>query len=37
MEADSSFSTIAPPIFNGDNYQMWAVRMEAYLEALDLW
>ena len=37
MEGESSFSAVAPPIFNGDNYQMWAVRMETYLEALDLW
>ena len=29
------------PVFqllhHGDNYQMWAVRMETYLEALNLW
>ncbi|XP_047176908.1 uncharacterized protein LOC124844095 [Vigna umbellata] len=37
MEGDSSFSAMAPPVFNGENYQIWAVRMEAYLEALDLW
>ncbi|XP_022945777.1 uncharacterized protein LOC111449922 [Cucurbita moschata] len=34
---ESSFSAIAPPVFDGDNYQMWAVRMETYFEALDLW
>jgi len=34
---ESSFSAVAPPVFDGDNYQMWAVRMETYLEALDLW
>ncbi|XP_068466836.1 uncharacterized protein [Phaseolus vulgaris] len=28
---------MTPPVFDGDNYQMWAVRMETYLEALDLW
>ena len=28
---------MAPPVFDGDNYQMWVVRMETYLEALDLW
>ncbi|XP_068466490.1 uncharacterized protein [Phaseolus vulgaris] len=28
---------MTPPIFDGDNYQMWVVRMETYLEALDLW
>lgn len=37
MEGESSFSAMAPPVFDGDNYQMWAVRMETYLEALDLW
>ncbi|XP_052477233.1 uncharacterized protein LOC128032608 [Gossypium raimondii] len=37
MEGGSSFSVAAPPVFDGDNYQMWAVRMETYLEALDLW
>ena len=28
---------MAAPIFDGDNYQMWVVGMETYLEALDLW
>jgi len=37
MEAESSFSQIAPPVFDGENYQLWAVKMETYLEALDLW
>ncbi|XP_040960978.1 uncharacterized protein [Gossypium hirsutum] len=37
MEGGSSFSVAAPPVFDGDNYQIWAVRMETYLEALDLW
>nr|KYP76422.1 Retrovirus-related Pol polyprotein from transposon TNT 1-94 [Cajanus cajan] len=37
MEAESNFSQIAPPIFNEENYDLWAVKMEAYLEALDLW
>jgi len=37
METKVSFSSIAPPVFNGDNYQFWAVRIETYLEALDLW
>jgi hypothetical protein len=32
-----NFSQIAPPIFDGDNYDLWAVKMESYLEALDLW
>ena len=37
MEIEASFSSIAPSVFDGDNYQTWAVRMETYLEALDLW
>ena len=24
-------------VFNGDNYQAWAIRMTVHLEALDLW
>ena len=36
MEGESSFSALAPPVFDGDNYQMWIVRMETYLETLDL-
>ncbi|KAA0037127.1 gag-pol polyprotein [Cucumis melo var. makuwa] len=35
--ASSSFSSISPSIFDGDNYQVWTVRMEAYMEALDIW
>ncbi|XP_073314961.1 uncharacterized protein [Primulina huaijiensis] len=37
MESESHFSSMAPPVFDGENYQMWAVRMETYLDALDLW
>ena len=37
MEGGSNFSAMAPPVFDGDSYQMWVVRMETYLEALDLW
>ncbi|KAF2305241.1 hypothetical protein GH714_003283 [Hevea brasiliensis] len=28
---------VAPPVFDGEDYQVWAVRMEAFLEACDLW
>ncbi|XP_049382594.1 uncharacterized protein LOC125846933 [Solanum stenotomum] len=28
---------MAPPVFNGDNYQIWAVRMETYLDVMDMW
>jgi len=37
MEGGFNFSAMTPPVFDGDNYQMWVVRMETYLEALDLW
>ena len=29
--------TAAPPVFNGENYQTWAVRMIIHLQALDVW
>ncbi|XP_047260814.1 uncharacterized protein LOC124894104 [Capsicum annuum] len=28
---------MAPPTFDGESYQIWAVRMRIYLQALDLW
>ncbi|XP_031374057.1 uncharacterized protein LOC116188712 [Punica granatum] len=38
MEAcSSSFSAIAPLVFDGENYQAWAVKMAAYMEGSDLW
>ena len=37
MDAKTSFSLVTPSVFNGENYQLWAVSMEIYLEALDLW
>ncbi|KAL4318060.1 hypothetical protein GQ457_18G019390 [Hibiscus cannabinus] len=37
MDIETSFSSISPPVFDGDNYQVWAVRMETYMEALDIW
>ncbi|XP_022930574.1 uncharacterized protein LOC111436982 [Cucurbita moschata] len=36
MGGESSFSAVAP-VFDGDNYQVWEVCMETYLESLDLW
>ncbi|KAF2288304.1 hypothetical protein GH714_005889 [Hevea brasiliensis] len=35
--AETPFNAIAPPVFNGENYPVWAIRMEAYLDANDLW
>ena len=37
MEGEAKLIAIAPSTFDGTNYQMWAVRMETYLEVLDLW
>ena len=31
------FTALAPPVFKGEGYQVWAARMEAHLEANDLW
>ena len=27
----------SPPVFSGENYIIWAVKMESYLHACDLW
>jgi recombinational DNA repair protein RecR len=37
MNSEMPFTAVAPPVFDGINYQVWAVRMEAYLDANDLW
>ena len=37
MEAEASLHSIAPPVFDGYNYYIWAVRMETNLDALDVW
>ena len=37
MDAKVRFSQIAPPVFDKENYNLWAMRIESYLEALDLW
>ncbi|KAJ8634469.1 hypothetical protein MRB53_008736 [Persea americana] len=35
MSSEASSNAIAPPVFDGTNYQVWAVQMEAYLDAND--
>ncbi|KAF2319047.1 hypothetical protein GH714_012959 [Hevea brasiliensis] len=35
--ASSNAGALSPPIFNGENYQIWAMRMKALLKGLDLW
>ncbi|KAK4413975.1 hypothetical protein Salat_2810300 [Sesamum alatum] len=37
MATSSIFSAPSPPIFTGDNYHAWSVKMEAYLRGLLLW
>ena len=34
---DGDTSSLSSPVFNGDNYQAWAVRMTVHLEALYIW
>jgi len=28
MNVEANFPSIAPPVFDGENYQLWAVRMK---------
>ena len=35
--ASSSFSSLLPPKFTGENYTQWTIMMKAYLRAYDLW
>ena len=35
--ASNNMSSLSPPLFNGENYQVWAVKMKAYLRVLGLW
>ncbi|KAL4323791.1 hypothetical protein GQ457_11G010010 [Hibiscus cannabinus] len=35
--SSSSFSPPPPPIFVGENYHIWVVKMKTYLQAYDLW
>ncbi|XP_061374517.1 uncharacterized protein LOC133316757 [Gastrolobium bilobum] len=37
MNLEGSSISIALPVFDGQNYHLWAVRMEAYFDASDLW
>ena len=36
MDFETPYTALAPPVFDGDNYLIWAARMEAHLEANDL-
>ncbi|KAF2319990.1 hypothetical protein GH714_021736 [Hevea brasiliensis] len=35
--ASSGYSAPTPPVFFGEGYAIWAVKMKAYLKAFDLW
>ncbi|PKI74396.1 hypothetical protein CRG98_005276 [Punica granatum] len=32
-----SFSSITPPVFDGENYLTWEVKMKAFMEVAGLW
>ncbi|XP_052185878.1 uncharacterized protein LOC127797225 isoform X2 [Diospyros lotus] len=35
--ASTNMSSLSPPVFDGENYQVWAVKMKAHLRGLSLW
>ncbi|KAG8492255.1 hypothetical protein CXB51_009912 [Gossypium anomalum] len=35
--ASSGFSLAAPPVFKGEGFHIWLVKMRTYLQAFDLW
>ncbi|KAG8501874.1 hypothetical protein CXB51_004547 [Gossypium anomalum] len=35
--ASSGLSPAAPPVFNGEGFHIWVVKMRTYLQAFDLW
>ena len=35
MQSENSVFSL--PVFEGENYHLWAIRMEAFLDASDLW
>ena len=37
MEGEIPYTTGPTPIFDGEEYELWAARMTTHLEALDLW
>ena len=36
MDSKTPFTALAPPVFNGEGYHVWAIRMEVHMEANDL-
>eukprot|EP00256_Glycine_max_P035812 XP_006582454.1 uncharacterized protein LOC100801200 [Glycine max] len=37
MEGEASFSHITLPVIDGENYDLWEVKMQSYMESLDMW
>ncbi|XP_060211697.1 uncharacterized protein LOC132639253 [Lycium barbarum] len=37
MDSETPFTALAPPVFKNEGYQIWAARIEAHMEANDLW
>ncbi|KAG8492662.1 hypothetical protein CXB51_010306 [Gossypium anomalum] len=35
--ASSGFSPAAPPVFNGEGFHIWVVKIRTYLQAFDMW
>ncbi|XP_052489892.1 uncharacterized protein LOC128042551 [Gossypium raimondii] len=35
--SSTSFTHPPPPVFNGEHYHIWVVKMKTYLQAYDLW
>jgi hypothetical protein len=35
MSSEASVIVMAPPVFDGTNYEVWVVQIEAYLDAND--
>nr|XP_048319621.1 uncharacterized protein LOC125418944 [Ziziphus jujuba var. spinosa] len=35
--ASSHFSAPSPPMFDGNNYPIWEIKMRSYLQTYDLW
>jgi len=33
--ASNIYSLASPPVFTGENYHMWAVRIKTYIQACD--
>ncbi|CAL1401124.1 unnamed protein product [Linum trigynum] len=35
--ASSGLTLTTPPVFNGNNYQMWVVKMKTFMMGCDIW